>query len=47
MEIIRKAAHITDYSNASRTLMFNIHDLEWDDELLGLLTVPKNMLPEV
>lgn len=27
--------------------MFNIHDLEWDDELLGLLTVPKNMLPEV
>ncbi|EOB7802708.1 glycerol kinase GlpK [Staphylococcus aureus] len=42
-----KAAHITDYSNASRTLMFNIHDLEWDDELLGLLTVPKNMLPEV
>ncbi len=42
-----KAAHITDYSNASRTLMFNIHDLEWDDELLELLTVPKNMLPEV
>ena len=36
-----KAAHITDYSNASRTLMFNIHDLEWDDELLELLTVPK------
>ncbi len=34
-----KAAHITDYSNASRTLMFNIHDLEWDDELLELLTV--------
>ncbi len=42
-----KAAHITDYSNASRTLMFNIHELEWDDELLELLTVPKNMLPEV
>lgn len=41
------AAHITDYSNASRTLMFNIHDLKWDDELLEILDVPKNMLPEV
>ncbi|EHJ07982.1 glycerol kinase GlpK [Staphylococcus simiae] len=41
------AAHITDYSNASRTLMFNIHDLKWDDELLEILNVPKNMLPEV
>src|SRR5699024_533914 len=40
-------AHITDYSNASRTLMFNIYDLKWDDELLDILTVPKNMLPEV
>ncbi|WP_410981589.1 glycerol kinase GlpK [Bacillus cereus] len=40
-------AHVTDYSNASRTLMFNIHDLEWDDELLDMLTVPKSMLPEV
>ncbi|MGN7192631.1 glycerol kinase GlpK [Bacillus mycoides] len=40
-------AHITDYSNASRTLMFNIHDLQWDDELLDMLTVPKSMLPEV
>jgi len=40
-------AHITDYSNASRTLMFNIYDLEWDDELLDILTIPKNMLPEV
>ncbi|WP_163971147.1 glycerol kinase GlpK [Oceanobacillus halotolerans] len=39
--------HITDYSNASRTLMFNIYDLEWDDELLDILTVPKSMLPEV
>ncbi|MEK5477598.1 glycerol kinase GlpK [Paenibacillus sp. FSL R5-0407] len=39
--------HVTDYSNASRTLMFNIHDLCWDDELLKLLDVPKAMLPEV
>lgn len=40
-------AHVTDYSNASRTLMYNIHELRWDDELLELLTVPKSMLPEV
>ncbi|RFU67655.1 glycerol kinase [Peribacillus saganii] len=40
-------AHVTDYSNASRTLMFNIYDQTWDDELLELLTVPKSMLPEV
>ncbi len=39
--------HITDYSNASRTLMFNIYDLKWDDELLEILNVPKSMLPEV
>ena len=40
-------AHITDYSNASRTLMYNIHDLEWDQELLDILGVPNSMLPEV
>jgi len=40
-------AHVTDYTNASRTLMFNIYDLKWDDELLEILTVPKSMLPEV
>lgn len=40
-------AHVTDYSNASRTLMFNIFDLQWDDELLKILDVPKCMLPEV
>ncbi|MGI8315952.1 glycerol kinase GlpK [Halobacillus mangrovi] len=40
-------AHITDYSNASRTLMYNIYDLKWDDELLDILGVPKSMLPEV
>lgn len=39
--------HITDYSNASRTLMYNIHELKWDDELLEILDVPKAMLPEV
>ncbi len=39
--------HVTDYSNASRTLMYNIYDLEWDEELLDILTVPKSMLPEV
>lgn len=38
---------MTDYSNAARTLMFNIHDLEWDEELLDILGVPKSMLPEV
>jgi glycerol kinase len=40
-------AHVTDYSNASRTLMYNIHDLEWDQELLDILGVPRAMLPEV
>ncbi|MBM7096227.1 glycerol kinase GlpK [Bacillus sp. H-16] len=40
-------AHVTDYSNASRTLMYNIYDLSWDDELLEILDVPKSMLPEV
>ncbi|HZW09610.1 MAG TPA: glycerol kinase GlpK [Phycisphaerales bacterium] len=39
--------HITDASNASRTLLYNIHTREWDDELLALLGVPRGMLPEV
>ncbi|WP_087686930.1 glycerol kinase GlpK [Pandoraea sp. PE-S2R-1] len=39
--------HVTDVSNASRTMLFNIHRLEWDDELLALLGVPRQMLPEV
>ena len=38
--------HVTDYSNASRTMMFNINTLEWDEELLHLLDIPKCMLPE-
>ena len=40
-------AHVTDYSNASRTLIYNIYDLKWDDELLSILDIPKSMLPEV
>lgn len=39
--------HATDYSNASRTLLFNIHTLDWDDELLEMMDVPRAMLPEV
>ena len=39
--------HVTDYSNASRTMLFNIHSLEWDREILGLLGIPSCMLPEV
>ncbi|MGF6263659.1 glycerol kinase [Paraburkholderia youngii] len=41
------ALHITDVTNASRTMLFNIHTLEWDDELLSALDIPRNMLPEV
>lgn len=40
-------AHVTDATNASRTLLFNIHTGEWDDELLQILRVPRGMLPEV
>ncbi|MCW5592163.1 MAG: glycerol kinase GlpK [Burkholderiales bacterium] len=40
-------AHVTDASNASRTLLFNIHDLDWDDELLALLDIPRCLLPRV
>ena len=39
--------HRTDYSNASRTLIYNIHTLDWDDELLAILDIPRRMLPEV
>ncbi len=45
--LTRGKAHVTDYSNASRTMLFNIHTLEWDDEILQLLDIPKCMLPEV
>src|SRR5699024_822963 len=39
--------HVTDYSNASRTMLYNIVDLKWDDEILEILDIPKNILPEV
>ena len=39
--------HVTDYTNASRTMIFNIHTLQWDKELLHLLNIPESMLPEV
>lgn len=38
--------HATDYTNASRTLLFNIHTLDWDDELLRLFTIPRSMMPK-
>ncbi len=41
------ALHITDVSNASRTLMFNIHSGDWDDTLLSILNIPRSILPEV
>ena len=39
--------HVTDYSNASRTMLYNIIDKQWDDEILAELNIPKSMLPEV
>lgn len=39
--------HLTDYTNASRTMLFDIEGLEWDDELLGIFNIPEKMLPEV
>ncbi|MDR2183402.1 MAG: glycerol kinase GlpK [Clostridiales bacterium] len=39
--------HVTDYSNASRTLLYNIHTLDWDDEILKELNIPRKMLPDV
>ena len=39
--------HVTDYSNASRTMLFNINTLAWDEELLELMEIPRSMLPEV
>ena len=41
------AVHVTDVSNASRTMLMNIHTGEWDDELLQLFSIPKNILPEI
>lgn len=39
--------HVTDVTNASRTMLFNIHTREWDNELLDMLDIPRSMLPEV
>lgn len=38
--------HVTDYTNASRTMIFNIHELDWDDDLLEILDIPRQMLPK-
>ena len=46
-KLTKGKVHITDYSNASRTMMFNIKTLKWDDEILKLLDIPKQMLPKV
>lgn len=45
--LTKSAVHVTDYTNASRTMLFDIHNLCWDEELLKLLAIPKSMLPEV
>lgn len=44
--LTRGKVHVTDYSNASRTMLFNIHELKWDDEILKELNIPISMLPE-
>lgn len=46
-KLTKGAVHVTDYSNASRTMLFNINTLEWDDEILSELEIPKCMLPAV
>lgn len=46
-KLTKGAVHVTDYSNASRTMMFNINTLEWDDDILRELDIPKCMLPKV
>lgn len=46
-KLTRGKVHVTDYSNASRTMMFNIRSLDWDDEILELLNIPRDMLPDV
>lgn len=46
-KLTKGAVHVTDYSNASRTMLFNINTLKWDDEILAELNIPKCMLPEV
>ena len=45
-KLTKGAVHATDYTNASRTLLFNIHTLDWDDDLLAMFTVPRSMMPK-
>lgn len=45
--LTKGAVHVTDYTNASRTMMFDIHNLRWDDNILDYFHIPKSMLPEV
>lgn len=45
--LTKGAVHVTDYTNASRTMLFNIHEVCWDEELLELFNIPRSMLPEV
>lgn len=45
--LTRGEVHVTDVTNASRTMLFNIHTLDWDDELLNLLGIPRSMMPQV
>ncbi|MDE6749345.1 MAG: glycerol kinase GlpK [Lachnospiraceae bacterium] len=45
--LTKGAVHVTDYTNASRTMLFNIHELCWDEELLKLFSIPRSMLPDV
>lgn len=45
-KLTKGRVHVTDYSNASRTMLFNIHDLKWDEDILAELNIPKSMLPE-
>lgn len=45
--LTRGEVHVTDVTNASRTMLFNIHDLKWDEDLLKLLDIPASMMPEV
>ncbi|MEG0961195.1 MAG: FGGY family carbohydrate kinase, partial [Erysipelotrichaceae bacterium] len=45
--LTRGKVHVTDYSNAARTMLYNIKELKWDDEILEILDIPKSMLPDV
>ena len=46
-QMTRGAVHATDVTNAARTMLFNVHDNDWDDELLGLLDIPRSLMPNV